>query len=154
MTTEESKRPRLLAAWLALCLAVAVHVADEALTGFLSVYNPTVQSLRESLPWLPFPVFRFDVWLEGLIVGILLLLSLSAFMYRGAAWMRPIAYALAVLMLANGALHTLGTIFGRTVASVHFQRPMPGFYSSPLLIAAAIYLVVELQRTAQRNGAR
>jgi len=149
---EESKRPRLLVAWLGLCLAVAVHVADEALTGFLSVYNPTILALRESIPWLPFPVFRFEVWLGGLIVGILLLLSLSPFVHRGAAWMRPIAYALAVLMLANGALHTLGTIFGRTVASVRFARPMPGFYSSPLLIAAAIYLVVQLRRTARKSA--
>lgn len=150
MTTEKLKHVRLLVAWLGLCLAVAVHVADEALTGFLSVYNPTILALRESIPWLPFPVFRFDVWLGGLIVGTLLLLSLSPFVYRGAAWIRPIAYALAALMLANGALHTLGTVFGRTVASVRFERPMPGFYSSPLLIAAAIYLVVELRRTARR----
>ena len=30
------------APWLALCAAFALHVADEALTGFLRVYNPTV----------------------------------------------------------------------------------------------------------------
>jgi hypothetical protein len=29
-------------AWIALCLAFALHIIDEALTGFLSVYNPTV----------------------------------------------------------------------------------------------------------------
>jgi hypothetical protein len=27
-------------AWLVLCAALAIHVADEALTGFLSAYNP------------------------------------------------------------------------------------------------------------------
>jgi hypothetical protein len=27
-------------AWIALCLALAVHVIDETLTDFLSVYNP------------------------------------------------------------------------------------------------------------------
>ena len=29
-------------AWIALWVALAVHVFDESVTGFLSVYNPTV----------------------------------------------------------------------------------------------------------------
>lgn len=37
-------------AWLALAGALAVHVADEALTGFLAVYNPAVLALREFAP--------------------------------------------------------------------------------------------------------
>ena len=31
---------RIRTAWLALVVALALHVADEALTGFLDVYNP------------------------------------------------------------------------------------------------------------------
>ncbi len=69
----ELPRPvRQAAAWVALCLALAVHVADEALTDFLSVYNPAVISIRERLPWLPLPTFTFDVWRGGLIVYLLL----------------------------------------------------------------------------------
>jgi hypothetical protein len=138
---------RLFRAWVFLCLALALHVADEASTGFLSVYNPTVIAMRKNWPWLPLPVFRFDVWLGGLILGIVILLCLSLFILRGARWLRPLAYAFAVLMLANGLGHTLGTIFGRTVASVRFPRPMPGFLSSPFLLIASAYLLFELRRT-------
>ena len=142
------RKNHLLYAWIALCLALALHVTDEAATGFLSVYNPTVMAMRARLPWLPFPIFRSDVWLGGLIVAIALLLALSFFVARRAAWMRPIAYLFAILMIANGMGHTLGTIFGRTVASVRFPRPMPGFYSSPFLLAASLYLLFQLRRTA------
>lgn len=143
---------RLLRAWVYLCLALAVHITDEAATGFLSVYNPTVMAIRETAPWLPLPVFRFDVWLAGLIAANALLLSLSRFLLRGVTWMRPIAYGLAMLMLANGLGHVLGTVFGRTLASVRFPRPMPGFYSSPLLLAASVYLLHQL-RSAKPSGA-
>jgi hypothetical protein len=51
------------------------------------------------------------------------------------------------MMLANGLGHTLGTIFGQTVASVRFPRPMPGFLSSPFLLIASAYLLFELRRT-------
>ena len=40
-------------AWIALCFALALHVVDEALTGFLSVYNPTVLALRSRYAWFP-----------------------------------------------------------------------------------------------------
>jgi hypothetical protein len=35
-------------AWLALVAALALHVGDEAVTGFLDVYNPTVRALGNS----------------------------------------------------------------------------------------------------------
>ena len=72
--------------WVALTLALAVHVADEAATDFLSVYNPTVESIRRRFPFLPLPVFTFDVWLAGLIAAVILLLALSRFAFRGASW--------------------------------------------------------------------
>lgn len=132
-------------AWIALCLALALHIADEALTGFLSVYNPTVIAMRERVAWFPMPVFEFGVWLTGLIVADLLLLSLSVFAFRGSRWLRPLACGFAGIMLLNGLGHTLGTIAGRTVDSVHFPRPMPGFYSSPALLAASIYMLIKLR---------
>ena len=135
---------QLFWAWITLCLALALHVVDEAGTGFLSVYNPTVMALRKSRPWLPLPVFTFGVWLAGLVVATVLLLCLSVFVWHGARWMRPIGYVFAGIMLANGLSHILGTILGRTVAPIRFPRPMPGFYSSPFLLLASLYLLFEL----------
>ena len=134
-------------AWIALCLAFALHIADEALTGFLSVYNPTVMAMRQRVAWFPMPVFEFGEWLAGLMAANLLLLCLSVFAFRGSRWLRPLAYIFAIIMLLNGLGHTLGTILGRTVASVHFARPMPGFYSSPALFAASLYMLFRLRAT-------
>jgi hypothetical protein len=137
---------RLGVAWILFCCAIAVHVADEALTDFLSVYNPTVTILRQRAPWLPLPAFAFNTWLLGLLSGVILLFLLSKYMFRGSRWIRLVAYVLAILMMANGSLHILGTILGHSVESVRFARPMPGFYSSPFLLAASIYLVLQLRR--------
>jgi hypothetical protein len=120
-------------AWVALCLALAAHVADEALTDFLSVYNPTVQAIRERYAWFPMPIFEFETWLAGLITGIVLLLALSPFAYRGARWMMPLAYVFATIMLLNGLGHIAG--------SFYLGRLMPGVYSSPLLLGASLYLL-------------
>ena len=137
---------KLLIAWLLLCAAIALHVTDEALNNFLAVYNPTVLAVRQQVAWLPLPVFTFPVWIAGLALAIGLLVFLSIFISRGDRWIRPPAYLLTIMMMGNGLVHTLGTILGRTVPSVHFQRPMPGFWSSPLLIAASVYLLVQLRR--------
>jgi hypothetical protein len=147
---EENKR--IGRAWMALCLALAVHVSDEALTGFLDVYNPTVNAIRAQLPWLPLPVFRFETWITGLIAAIGALMCVSVFVFQGARWTRPAGYAFAILMILNALGHTAGTLFGRTVESVRFSGPMPGFYSSPLLMAAAIYLLLRLVFSVPRGG--
>lgn len=125
---------RFGAAWLGLCAALALHVTDEALTGFLDVYNPAVQAIRQRLPFLPLPTFEFRAWLAGLIAAVLLLFALSVFAFRGARWMRWLAVPFGVLMLLNGLGHLTG--------SIYFRRVMPGAYSAPLLIAASIYLLV------------
>ena len=135
-------------AWLLLCGALALHVADEAATGFLHVYNPTVMTIRQQVPWLPLPVFRFDEWIAGLIAGILALALISPLVFRGVPWTRVAAYVLAIFMIVNAAGHTIATLLGRTVPSVRFEGPMPGFYSSPVLLAASIYLLFRLQTSA------
>src|SRR5712664_2579119 len=66
-------------AWILLCLAFCAHVADEALTGFLNVYNPTVIAMRDRLAWFPMPTFEYREWLVGLIVANLILLALTPF---------------------------------------------------------------------------
>lgn len=139
---------RLGWAWITLCCAFALHVTDEALTGFLSVYNPTVIALRAQLGWWPMPTFEFREWLVGLFVAIAVAFVVSPLFFRGGRPLRPLAWIVAgVIGVGNGIAHTTGTILGRTVATVHFPRPMPGFWSSPFMIAAGIWMIRELRRT-------
>jgi hypothetical protein len=126
-------------AWVALTMALALHVADEALTGFLPLYNEIVASMQESVPWLPLPTFTFRVWLTGLTALILVLLALSPLVFRGYGWLRPVAYALGTIMVANA--------IGHTVASFYWRLWAPGVYSSPTLFIAAVALLVTTRRT-------
>jgi len=132
-------------AWVLLCLAFCAHAADEALTGFLDVYNPTVTAMRARFAWFPMPTFAFRDSLIGLIVANLILLALTPLAYRNARALRPLAYFYAGIMLLNGMGHTIFTVLGRTVASVHFSRPAPGFYSSPFLVITSIYMFMRLR---------
>ena len=141
------RKPNFGRAWLFLCLAFCAHVTDEALSSFLSVYNPTVLAIRARVSWFPMPTFDFWPWLTALIVANILFLALTPYAYRNARWLRPIAYVYAAVHFLNGTGHTLGTIFGSPVTEVHFPRPMPGFYSSPLLLAASVYLFFMLHRS-------
>ena len=125
-------------AWLALTAVVAVHVTDEALTGFLSVYNPLVESLRARRPWLPLPTFTFDVWLAGLIAAIAILTVLSGLAFRGRRLAVWLAYPYAVLMFANGCGHLGGSVF--------FGRWLPGSTSAPLLLLASAWLFLTARR--------
>jgi len=136
--------------WVLLCLAFCAHVADEALTGFLDVYNPTVVAMRAALSWFPMPTFEYREWLIGLIVANVILLALTPLAYRNARRLRPLAYFYAGVMLLNGMGHTIFTVLGRTVPSVHFSRPAPGFYSSPFLLITSVYLFLRLR--ASRNA--
>jgi hypothetical protein len=121
-------------AWIAFALALAVHVADEARHDFLSTYNPTVRAIRARLPFLPVPTFTFKRWLGQLIAGIVLLLALSPLAFTGSHALRLASWPLAIVMgIFNAALH-----FG---SSAYYRRCMPGVYSSPLLLAAAIFLL-------------
>ena len=135
-------------AWVSLCLALCAHVADEALTGFLPVYNATVLAMRSQYKWFPMPAFEFRDWLTGLIIANIVLLLLTPFAFRNARPLRPLAYFFAGMMLLNGMGHTVATVFGQTVSTIHFARPAPGFYSSPLLFAGSIYLFMRLRATA------
>ena len=80
-----------------------------------------------------------------------ILICLSPLAYRGVGWLRPVAWIYAAIMLLNGFGHTLFTILGHTVASVTFPRPAPGFYSSPFLLAASLWMIVRLGQTGARE---
>ena len=124
--------------WVALCAALAVHVADEAFTNFLSVYNPAVRTIRTYFPFIPLPTFSFSIWLSGLIGGVIVLFSLSPFAFRAARLMVPLSYFLGGLMLANGLMH-IGS-------SIYMGRLMPGVYSAPLLLVCSLYLLTSVHR--------
>jgi len=118
---------------MALCGALAIHVADEALTGFLELYNPTVRAVREQYPLLPLPTFTFETWLSLLIFAVAMLIASSFFVWKGRWAMRPISYAFAGFMLLNGFLHI--------VVSLYMREFVSGVYSSPLLLAASVALI-------------
>jgi hypothetical protein len=119
-------------AWFALVIAIAVHVADEALTGFLDFYNPLVLSIRSRVPWFPMPTFTFGPWLTGLAAFVVVLACLGPAVRRGAAGTRLISWVLSGLMFLNGLGHLAG--------SVYFERWLPGATSAPLLLAASVLL--------------
>jgi hypothetical protein len=125
-------------AWVGLALALGLHVTDEALTGFLPVYNKIVGGLRAEHPWVPLPTFSFPVWLGGLILGVVLLLGLTPIVARGARWIR-------VASLILGAIMT-GNALGHIGASVCWGKLAPGVYSSPILLIAALALLITASR--------
>lgn len=125
-------------AWVGLACAIAIHVTDEALTGFLGVYNRTVGRVRTRFPWLPLPTFTFTVWLTGLTVGVLLLLGLTPLISRGGRSVRIASLVLGVLMAGNAVAHV--------GASLYWGRFAPGVFSAPLLLIAACALLVTAWR--------
>ena len=133
-------------AWLLMVVAFTVHVFDEVMTDFLPLYNSLVTDLRESFGFVPFPTFRFGLWLTGLIGGIALLSALTPLVYSGRKILLYVSYALAVIMTLNGLAH-IG-------ASVYWSRVVPGAVSSPLLVVAAVALLVATIRAHRASGTK
>lgn len=131
-----------------MCSVLAIHVADEALTGWLDWYNPTVREIREKYPLVVLPIllptFTFEIWLSLLIFAVVMLIVASYFVWKGRWAMRPISHIFAVVMLVNGLVHIAHSIYMREL--------MPGVYTSPLLLAASIALIV-YTRAYQRSRA-
>jgi hypothetical protein len=144
--TRAIPRSRLGTAWLALCGVFALHILDESLTGFLGVYNATVIALRQEAPWLIVPTLGFKEYLIALLAITLIAFALAPGFFKQLPWTRPLGYLFAWVNVLNALGHIVGTILGRTVHSVTFPRPAPGFYSSPLLFLASVWLLVELKR--------
>src|SRR5258708_18775403 len=84
-------------------MRLAIHGIDETLTGFLSVYNPTVLALRAKLGFWPMPTFGYREWLTGLCLLITALALLSPFAFRNARWIRPIFL---FVVIVAGILYT------------------------------------------------
>jgi hypothetical protein len=119
-------------AWIFLCCAFLIHVIDEALNDFLDLYNPTVAELTKAYPFLPLPIFTFDIWLTGLLLVITLLFILSYYAFQQRKWIIILSYFYATIMLLNGLGHILG--------SFYLGDMMPGVFSSPLLLLTSVNL--------------
>lgn len=134
--TESGVQPHSLRhrnAWLLMSAVVAVHVLDEALTDFLSFYNPLVVALRERLGWFPAPTFSFGGWLLGLALLVVGLIALAPVIREGRAASYVLTHALAVIMFLNGAAHLGG--------SIYFRQWLPGATTAPLLLLASVLLM-------------
>jgi len=126
-------------AWIALGLALAVHVADEAAHDFLALYNPNALAIQERLGGFPFPpTFSFTAWLTGLTLVVAAWLALTPLAYRGRRWLLPLATILSVVHVANG--------LGHVITSLWLGRAAPGVWSAPLLVASAIWMLTVVQR--------
>lgn len=134
---------RQMRAWLLLVGAVALHVVDEAATGFLDFYNPLVSAIRSRAPWFPMPTFTFGVWLGGLVVGVVVVGLLAPVVRRGAIGTQAACWAVSGLMTLNGLAH-LG-------ASVYFREWVPGTTTAPLLLVAGGLLAQRTWERAQRG---
>ena len=121
-------------AWLALVIALALHVVDEVATDFLPFYNSLVLLARASYPWIPLPAFSYPVWIVGLALGVSLLLALTPLVFAGKRYLRPLAYFLGLLMTANA--------LGHIGASVFLGAAAPGVYSSPVLLVTSVALLI------------
>lgn len=128
-------------AWLTLVGVLALHVTDEALTDFLSVYNPIVLQFRAAWPSFPMPTFTFGPWLGGLIVLVIVLAMLTPGIRAGGGFATAGSFVFGALMFMNGVGHLAG--------SIYFGRWLPGATTAPLLLAGSTWL---LRATWQRRG--
>lgn len=122
-------------AWLFMVSAIAIHVIDEAMNGFLPIYNQIITDLKEKVTFLPAPTFSFDIWIGGLIGAIILSYGLTYFIGRGGKIIRIISVVLGFLMVGNAFVHC--------IASIYFGSIFPGALSSPLLLATALFVIVQ-----------
>jgi hypothetical protein len=146
---EREQTGNLGAAWLLLCLSFATNILDGALNDFLGYYNATVLTLYGHFSWFPRIDLTFREWLVGMIVADAVLLFLTPLAYRDSVYSRPLAYAFGVIMVLFGCGTVFASLLGRTVSSVHFIGMAPGTYSSPLILAASVYLLWRLRASSK-----
>ncbi len=132
--------------WLLLSGALALHVLDEAVNDYLSFYNPAVESWRGRWPGLPLPTFTFGLWLGLLIGAVVVLLVLSVLVFQGKWGMKPVSHIFGWLMLGNGLMH----IF----QSIGYGELLAGFWSSPLLMIGAFFLLRSIPRRKEKSRFR
>ena len=145
MTADDSTR-RPAQTWFVLVAVLALHVVDEAMTGFLDFYNPLVMRVRSRVWWFPMPTFSFDLWLGGLIALVIVLVPIGVAVRRGAPGTRVASWAFAAIMLLNGIGHLAG--------SAYFDRWLPGTTTAPLLVVASALLIRSTASNRRPDGDR
>ena len=122
-------------AWICMGAAFALHVFDEATHDFLAWYNPVALRLRRFTGPLRFPpVFTFWPWLLGLIAATIIFCALTPLAYEGRGVVRKLGLIFGIINTGNALLHL--------TAAAWLRRLVPGVWSSPLLLASAIWLIV------------
>jgi hypothetical protein len=127
--------------WVALTCSFALHVWDEAVHDFLSIYNPNVEAIRSRWPLIPLPTFTVTEFVVGLSAAILLMAFLAPAAFRGRGWLTIVAYPYGVIMLMNGVQHI--------TVSLYLGSPLPGVMTSPLLIVSSVALLLATRRVRQ-----
>ena len=124
-------------AWLYVCLHLAAHGVEEALHGFVDVWNPFLASVRARTA-LPLPHFVYGDWLTVLVIGVAALTGMTPLVARGVRGFRIGSYVFAILMIVNGVNHLASPLY--------LGRFLPGQFTSPLLILTSIWLMLETRR--------
>ena len=130
-------------AWLFLCVAFCAHVADETLTGFLDVYNPTVLAVRAQHPWFTMPTFKIPRTVDRAHPCERVVLAADTARISEGALAAPGGLFLRLRTLLNGLGHTMATIFGRTVSAGSLPPTSLG-----LLLLATTFLRFDLSRVS------
>jgi Na+-transporting NADH:ubiquinone oxidoreductase subunit NqrD len=116
---------------VASIVAFIIHLADEIAGDAPAFYAPAIRALTGS-------ELRFDVWLAVLALLVVILASLTAFVFQGVKALTYPVYIVAALMILNCLQHF--------ALLVWFQRVTPGTRSAPLLFAASVWLLRETRR--------
>lgn len=131
-------------AWLAACVALAVHLADEVFYGSLGLYADFARVLGWIWPSLSMPPFHREVWLLNLTGAILVLFALTWLVRQRRGVMVIASYLLAAFATANGVLHLL--------AAAALKSVIPGLWSAPLMIAAGLFLFLAIPHKRGDEG--
>jgi hypothetical protein len=144
---------KLTISYIFLVISLLLHVTDEAINHFLDFYNPIVLKLREYSSLFPFPVFSFKIWITGLGLLIVVLLTITPIIDHRNRIILLVTKIFAVLMIFNG--------LGHLAFSIYYKKVIPGMLSSPLLIFFSIYFFYQVQqynrsissiKTSAQNG--
>jgi hypothetical protein len=125
-------------AWIALTIAFGLHVADEMTGGSLDMYNRVATALHARFEWLVLPSLGFAPRMAILACGVLVLLALTPAVWRGARLLVLLSLPLGVLMVMDGLYHI--------VLAVAHHGSVPGLRTAPLIVLAALWLLVAAHR--------
>jgi hypothetical protein len=117
--------------WVSLIAAFVVHIADEVASDALAFYNPVIREVTGR-------DLTFGVWMTALTVIVLVLASLTPFLFRRVTALKGPISLIVALMLLNVVQHL--ALF------LVFQRLTPGTRSAVLLLAASLWVLRETRR--------